>query len=75
MPSDQSLLLFLQSIAAKLNEKLFMYLTLVKVKPLSEETHSRSSRDVLRDIGLDGCDAEIVKYLSKVGSIDWGPMQ
>jgi hypothetical protein len=75
MPSEQSLLLFLQTIAAALNEKLFMYLTIVKMKPLSSKTHSRLSHDVLRDIGLDGSDAEIVRHLSKMGSIDWRPLQ
>lgn len=75
MPSDQSLLLFLQTIAASLNEKLFMYQTLMKMKPLSRKTRSRHSHDILRDIGLDGCDAEIVRHLSKVGSIDWRPLQ
>jgi len=77
MPSDQSLLLFLQSIAASLNEKLFMYLNLVKMKPVSEKTQSRPSpgSDVLRDLGLDGCDAEIVRNLSKIGSVNWSPVQ
>jgi hypothetical protein len=73
MPSDQSLLLFLHTIAAALNEKLFMYLTLVKMKPVSENVHSQQSpgRDILRDLGLDGCDAEIVRNLSRIGSINW----
>lgn len=74
MPSDQSLMLFLQTIAAALNEKLFMYVTLVKKKPVSVKAYSRHSpgSDVLRDLGLDGCDAEIVRYLSKLGSVNWG---
>lgn len=77
MPSDQSLLLFLQTIAAALNEKLFMYLMLVKMKPVSEEVHSRQSpgNEILRDLGLDGCDAEIVRNLSRVGSISWNSVQ
>lgn len=77
MPSDQSLLLFLQTIAAALNEKLFMYLMLVKMKPVSEKVHSRQSpgSDILRDLGLDGCDAEIVRNLSRVGSISWNSVQ
>jgi len=76
MQSDQSLTLLLQTIAAALNEKLFMYLTLLKKKLLSAKAHSRPSpgSDVLKDLGLDGCDAEIVRYLSKVGSINWIPV-
>jgi hypothetical protein len=77
MPSDQSLLLFLQTIAAALNEKVFMYLMLLKMKPVSEKVHSRHSpgSDVLRDLRLDGCDAEIVRNLSKVGSVNWNCVQ
>jgi len=76
MQSDQSLVLLLQTIAAALNEKLFMYLTLLKKKLVSAKAHSRPSpgSDVLKDLGLDGCDAEIVRYLSKVGSINWIPV-
>ena len=76
MQSDQSLMLLLQTIAAALNEKLFMYLMLLKKKLESAKAHSRPSlgSDVLKDLGLDGCDAEIVRYLSKVGSINWIPV-
>lgn len=76
MQSDQSLMLLLQTIAAALNEKLFMYLTLLKKKLELAKAHSRPSprSDVLKDLGLDGCDAEIVRYLSKVRSINWNPV-
>ncbi|KAJ4447227.1 hypothetical protein ANN_09230 [Periplaneta americana] len=76
MPSDQSLLLFLQTIAASLNEKIFMYLTLIKMKPVPEKSRSRQSpgSDVLKDLGLDGCDAEIVRNLSRIGSVNWSPL-
>jgi hypothetical protein len=77
MPNDQSLTMFLQTIAAALNEKLFMYLMLVKMKPVSENVHSQQSpgSDILRDLGLDGCDAEIVRNLSQIGSLNWNFLQ
>jgi hypothetical protein len=69
-------MLLLHTIAAALNEKLFIYLTLLKKKLVSAKAHSQPSpgSDVLKDLGLDGCDAEIVRYLSKVGSVNWIPM-
>ena len=75
MPSDQTFVLYMQTIAASLNEKLFMYLTLLKMKPSPEKNQSSPGSEVLREIKLEGCDAEIVRNLSKIGSVDWKPLQ
>ena len=72
MPSEQSLMLFLQTIAASLNEKLFMYRTLLQMV-CPQKKDSSPTNEVLRDIRLEGCDAEIIRNLSKIGSVDWRP--
>ncbi|KAJ9581737.1 hypothetical protein L9F63_003914 [Diploptera punctata] len=71
MPSDQTLKLHLQTVAAGLNEKLFMYLTLIKMEQSPEKNKTSPGSEVLREIGLESCDAEIVRNLSKIGFVDW----
>ncbi|XP_047108261.1 guanine nucleotide exchange protein smcr8b-like [Schistocerca piceifrons] len=65
--SDQTLILFLQSIAAEILQKLFLF-RMSFVSPVGDSRNAdRSPGDILREMGVHGCDAEIIKYLFKIG--------
>lgn len=65
--TDQMLLLFLQAIATSLIEKVFLFkMSLLSSSSSSKSNPPKSPGDILKDIGLQGCDAEIVKYLFKM---------